>query len=635
MENYRKTVKHDLNLLKNSKKELKDIFEIIFSHSDKIACEWLLNLHIQTITYKELKEKIIIFATNLRTKYKPNKDEFIGIDLNNSPLFIISFWGSLMAGYSPYLINKFYPLNLRISLLKRLNINKVITNCDEYNGVAIKIDEQFILTQDRKQELNDFSWSNNFAISSSLTGLEAKIVIYDGYSISSEIENSDKIIAKNPWFMKDYKKCIKVAAILPFFHIFGIMVSYFWFAFFGRTMVFFNNLSSECVRATIIRHHVTHIFAPPIVFNKMYEGIMNGLKNVGDKKTKSFYKAINLVNKVGDVSPNLALKMSKILLREVRYQVFGDSPSFMISGGSYIGLDVLKIINGIGYPLFNGYGTTESSITSANLSLKFSKRINSSVGKPFPSVGYKLTSDGILTIKGKSLAKKILYLDGRQEDINEFKTNDIFYQKDGDYFISGRLDDLYIGKNGENISPDLIEEKLKIDYALSFSIINLNDNLCLILQYNPTTSPLLIKKEYQSIINQLSKISYGNNVNKIFYTYDDISNHNLIKMSRKQLSLAIKIKMVNLKSIDNIKEEKNVENNDLLLSIIELFKKSLNNEVIVNYNSDYFLDLNGDSLGYISLLASIEQTFDIHFNLEKENAPRTPMQFYERIKNKS
>ena len=139
MKNYKVIVKEDLSLLRNSKRELKDIFKISFSHENTVAYEQLVNFEIQKVTYVQLKEKIEQFASFLTSNYAPKKDEYIGIDLANSPNFIIAFYGSLMAGYAPYLINSYYPLNLRIALLNRLGINKVITLNDQYDPF-IKID---------------------------------------------------------------------------------------------------------------------------------------------------------------------------------------------------------------------------------------------------------------------------------------------------------------------------------------------------------------------------------------------------------------------------------------------------------------------------------------------------------------
>ena len=601
MENYRKTVQDNLRRLRHSKREMKDLFEIAFSHRKMTAYERLVDLHIEAVRYDELQTRIEAFALYLHTQFPPSEGEYVAIDLPNGPSFLIAFWGSLMAGYSPYLINSYYPVHLRHELLNRLNIKKVVSLSDDYRDY-LRPDILSFPLDIQGEKPKDEWWANRFALSSTLTGLKAKIAVYEGSSIASEIENSDAILAKNPWFMQDYRKAIKVAAILPFFHIFGIMVSYLWFAFFGRTIVFFNDLSSETVRSTILRHGVTHIFAPPLLFNKLFDGIQDGVRQAGKKKSRAFRKAVSFLSKLGDFAPKMALSLSRRLMREVRSKAFGESPRFMISGGSYIDSEVLKTINAIGYPLFNGYGTTETSITGANLSLRFSKRIDGSIGHPFPSVSYSFSPDGTLLIRGTSLAKKVLSLDGNSEDIDVFPTNDIVVEKDGAYFIEGRKTDLFISGNGENVSPDMIEQQLDLPLAAAFSVLELEKRLTLILQYDLTPF--------------LHPLDEGGT-------------------ARAQLKKAIvegKVRLFSPSALVRPDDWISGEEKDPTLALIEeLFLTSLGKRISINENSDFFLDLGGDSLGYISLIVSIEKAFGIHFDLEKDRALRTPASFRKRI----
>ena len=633
MENYRKTVRQDLQALRSSKKEFRDLFEISFSHNRMPAYERLVDLRLEAVSYPELRRRIEAFASYFHAYFPPSKGEFIGIDLPNGPQFLIAFWGSLMAGYSPYLINRYYPLHLRHSLLKRLNVKKVLTLSDEYpdydrpNLEDLPRDSSF---SSPKAEW----WADCFALSSSLTGMKAKIAVYDGASVAAEIENSDSILAENPWFMQDYRGAIKVASILPLFHIFGIMVSYLWFAFFGRTVVFFHDLSSETVRSTIVRHGVTHIFAPPLLFNKLFEGIQEGVLQAGAKKGKAFRKAVDFVARVGDLSPRLSLFLSRHLLKEVRSKAFGESPRFMISGGAYIDPQVLKVVNAIGYPLFNGYGTTEASITGANLALPFSRRIDGSIGKPFSSVSYVLSQDGTLVVKGKSLARKVLLLDGGEETIDGFATDDLVRLCDGSYFIEGRKGDLFVSDSGENVSPDLIEKELRFAFASSFSVLELEGELTLVLQYPKGFSPALIREDMESARKQLSRISYGSSVSRIRLTYDPIANPNAIKTSRAQLRKAVEDGTVSLflPSDLGLKPKAKEERDETLAVIEEIFQSSLGKEGDIAPDSDFFLDLGGDSLGYISLVVGIEKAFGVHFDLERDRTLRTPRDFAERVR---
>lgn len=65
------------------------------------------------------------------------------------------------------------------------------------------------------------------------------------------------------------------------------------------------------------------------------------------------------------------------------------------------------MINLLGYPLYNGYGTTEIGITSVDLNIKIDKRLKNSVGKPFKNVEYLINNDNLI-VKLTSSCKAII-----------------------------------------------------------------------------------------------------------------------------------------------------------------------------------------------------------------------------------
>jgi long-subunit acyl-CoA synthetase (AMP-forming) len=83
---------------------------------------------------------------------------------------------------------------------------------------------------------------------------------------------------------KDGIDSIKILAFLPFHHIFGFMVIVIWFGFFGRTMVFLDNLSPEAIQYACKKHQVTHFFAVPLVWENVVSSILNEAKRQGKDK---------------------------------------------------------------------------------------------------------------------------------------------------------------------------------------------------------------------------------------------------------------------------------------------------------------------------------------------------------------
>ena len=636
MNYYKKLIKTNVDVITKSNKTLKDVYNVIFSHGDLIAYERLVDYQIDAVTYRSHDLEIRTFAAYIKQKYPKVVGEYIGIDLVNSPSFLIAFWGVLMSGNKPYLVNSLYPSELRIKLLKRLNVNIVITGSADYiDFKIINID-----SYDKQcPQITDEFWDNEFAISSTLTGLEAKICVFDGEAVVSQILNTKDIISTNNWLTNEYQKRLKVAMILPLFHIFGIMVSYFWFAFFGRTMVFLKDSSPDTIRGTINRHKVTHIFAPPILFHKLYKGIMSGLSHESEKQKKKFQKGVRIAFVLQNIFPSLGVMISKRLFKEVLTGAFGVSPKFMISGGAYIDGEALKIINCIGYPLFNGYGTTETAISGANLAKRIGLRTDGSIGNPFKNTSYTYDEDGILLVSGNSICKRIITLKDEESGFSSIKTNDIVKTINGRYFVIGRKSDLYIGENGENIHPDAIQSELKVKNANRFCILELNGRLAIVLEYGEKLPKAVIADEIGRIKNTLAKIAYGQHVNDIFVTYQPIANPSAIKVSRALLRRKIsdgEIVLTDYKKLNDGIQKQNDNGTDMddatMLSIKQVFGHAASTDAKVQSTSDFFIDLGGTSLDYFVLVCELESIFNIQINLEKNQNLRTPDCFYKYIK---
>jgi len=631
----KKTIKKNIDTIIKSDKTLKDVYSVIFSHSNLIAYERLVGLEVDAVTYAAFDLEIRAFAAYLKNMCPNETSEYMAIDLSNTPNLLIAFWGVLMSGNKPYLVNSFYPSEIKRKLLKKLNVKFVITESADYTDFTIVNINGF---DKEGPQITDEFWQNEFALSSTLTGLEAKICVYDGEAVVNQILKTPDILKANKWLMGDYKNRIKVAMILPLFHIFGIMVGYFWFAFFGRTMVFLKDNSPDTIRGTINRHKVTHIFAPPILFHKLCKGIMNGVSQESEKVKNKFGKGIKLAFALQNIFPSFGVAISRKLFKQVLAASFGMSPRFMISGGAYIDGEALKIINCIGYPLFNGYGTTETAIAGANFALKIGIRTNGSIGSPFKNVTYTCDEDETLIVSSDAACKRIISLSGEPtENIrHNFKTNDIVKTINGQLFILGRKNDLYIGENGENISPDTIQNKLKAKSANRLCVLEIEKRLSIVLEYNKTMPSDIIATEIEHIKNTLAKISYGAHVSDIFVTHDLIANPNAIKVSRALLRKKINEGDVILKDYKKLSSEEKRQNNgqdDETMSVIkQAFKKAADTNAEIQSNQDFFLDLGGDSLGYFSLLCELESIFNIPFTPEKNQDLRTPDKFYEYLK---
>jgi acyl carrier protein len=310
-------------------------------------------------------------------------------------------------------------------------------------------------------------------------------------------------------------------------------------------------------------------------------------------------------------------------MKEITDSLFGRQIKFMISGGSYIKDSTLKLINALGYPLYNGYGMSEIGITSVELG-NIEDRLKNSIGKPLPSVEYKIIDD-ILYVRGKSISHKIM-VNGEVEIIDDyFKTMDIV-KKDNDnrYYILGRSDDLFISTNGENISPDEIEKLLDIENIENYSILNYKNELSLIIQVKKYLTNIQKDKINESVINNVNKLDNSFKPTKIYYTFDPLMNENAIKVSRKYLLDKLEKNEVNLLEFKDIKtevkEDLDVDSN-ILDKVIDIMANVLDkSKDEINIDANFFHDLGGSSLDYYNLISMITTEFKVEINLDSNSS---------------
>lgn len=539
--NFKKILKGNKKALINSKKDFKAIFEIMFSHPDCILCEEGNKKH----TYGEAYDMILSAADSLK-KQIGIKGEFVALECENSLNWIVGFWAILISGNKPYLVNTRYPANLTNSIIKSLNIKYSL--CVGESKLSATPIDILALKSDKTCSLDDMA--DEIAFSSSATSMNEVVCFYSGSQVAEQILNFEAIVKECPQIIRHYKGELKLLAFLPFYHIFGLFAVYFWFCFFGRTLVFLTDYSADTILKTCRDHNVTHIFAVPMLWHKIEQKVLSAIKEKGTETT--FGIMAGLFTALQNIAPTFS-GVTKMAFGKINRHLFGQSVQFCISGGSYLRVGAARLINSLGYSLHNGYGASEIGITSVDLRLK-PRHLNSvSIGKPFDSVEYKIDDNGVLWVKGTSLCTKKM-INGKTIQVDGwFNTDDNLTEIDGYYFICGRQSDIVIGDNGENINPDRIEEHFNVEGAKAISVLGLQSEkgevLSLIVQIENDCDLSQIKNQ---LLRQNALLPNVTAVKKFYFTNDSLADSGDIKTSRKQIAKKIKSGQITLTNFDRI-----------------------------------------------------------------------------------
>ena len=159
-------------------------------------------------------------------------------------------------------------------------------------------------------------------------------------------------------------------------------------------------------------------------------------------------------------------------------KVFGERLNRIFTGGAHLEPYYIEEFKKYGVDIYEGYGMSECApVISSN---KLGNCKPGSIGKPLPNVEVKFI-DGEICVRGTSVMKG--YYNMENETAETLKdgwlhTGDKGYMdEDGFLFINGRVKNLIILSNGENISPEEIETKLALNDLICEIVVTGEDNL--------------------------------------------------------------------------------------------------------------------------------------------------------------
>lgn len=627
----------ELKELEASARGFSDIFAIMKSRfsSEVFSEEYCDGVTIRT-TYREMFAGAESVAGNLHRLYPDSSGRFIAIRMDNSPLWVECFFGSLMAGLRPVLVNT------------RLDESAVEYTVGVTNALCVLCDkdtdkEGYINARNfEKTEYTSTQWANEIVLMSSGTTGTPKLVVYDGGAVCEQILVSGWVVKQNPTIKHDRKLQIRLIALLPFYHIFGLSTTLMWFGFFGRTLIFPPSMDSQSIQFACKMGKATHFFAIPLVWNTAMKKLLSEAKRQGQEE--KLRKGIRISNALQSVFPRFGASIARnVLFKDVRRQVFGNSLTFCISGGGFIPKETVELMNGLGYSLYCGYGMTETGIASVDLSMKANLRNENTVGRPFPNVEYKFSERGTLLVKGGTLCRAFLDKDGEHPRDKEafFDTGDMCtVDKRGRWVLLGRQDDVIIGENGENISPDMIEQQLDIKCSGTVCVLGLDMQgtlrPVLMLGIHKGVSAYELAKTAQKIYTAIEKLPITLRPAKVLYTTDRLP-ENLGKVKRASLKKLIESRQITceeLKASEGVSLEDIYDSSvlEVLTGVKECFAQVLSKDVSEIEDTSHFIyDLSGESMSYFTLFSVINSTYGTELKMEQSNPLFTPLDFAKEI----
>ena len=162
----------------------------------------------------------------------------------------------------------------------------------------------------------------------------------------------------------------------------------------------------------------------------------------------------------------------------VKNAVFGKQLTKISSGGAYLDPSYIDLFEKYGITILQGYGMTECSpVISTTRPWNINKN---AVGQLIDNCEAK-TVDGELWARGSSVMQGYYKMPEETAATLEdgwLKTGDLGYvDEDGFVYLTGRKKNLIITKNGENVSPEELENKLGVERLIQEVLVRENKSV--------------------------------------------------------------------------------------------------------------------------------------------------------------
>ena len=633
--------------LLNTSRQFSDIYrQIINKNRKNVYAEFFnINNKIKHYKYQKMDQNVKRFASFLRKEITAKDNSRIILKVANSPAWGELFWAVLMSGFVPVLIDAKTPRDNVENLAKQANAVALISDDNhEYSLSKIRVDNILQCPND-KNVIN--KWANEVIFSSSGTTGDAKLMVFNGENFVHQICCSLDMGQESVDIMypTKYGK-IKILAMIPFHHIFGFVAVFLWYTFYGKTLVFPKSNTPSDILGICQKVGITHVYSVPLFWDSLALTVTRKFALQSDDKKRLLEKMIAYNLKEIEYK-DAGLAASPIVSDKVKKMLLGSKVKYCISGGGYLSNETLRTINGLGYPLYNGYGMTEIGVTSVELSQDVKKRLLGQIGHPLHNVEYKINSENELLVKSPTIHIREIIAGIEKETVLDdgyFHTGDIVSLGDNGYLIKGRMKDVIINANGENIFPDELEIYFKgLPLVNNLSVLGtvnkdkaLHEDITLVLELDDKATEEGIK-ELETTIRSI-KLPHDCKIDNIYLAKNRLPIANNMKVKRFVIKKEIeagssKFVLINAKKVS--KKTRNLSEyaiKNILPEVRQLFSKVLVLPTFKIDDEDHWInDLGGDSMNYVELVQEIDHAYGIEIAEEKYGALTCVNDFVEEI----
>jgi long-chain acyl-CoA synthetase len=273
-------------------------------------------------------------------------------------------------------------------------------------------------------------------------------------------------------------------SVLPAWHMYERILDYCALAVGGQLIY----TDRRRLKEDLEQQAPTVFAAVPRIWETIHDGIVGHAQRLAGIKGRLLRGALALARKVGSGRANLAQRavhrvLQPLVLKQV-LAITGGRLRLAVSGGGALPRHVDECLLGIGLPLLNGYGLTETSPVAALR--RPGQREAGTIGAPLPRTsieardgeGRALGADqtGVLWIRGPQVMRGYYRNPGKTAEVLDadgwFNSGDLGHvDARGCIWITGRAKDTIVLAGGENVEPEPVEAAIKTSTFIDQAVV--------------------------------------------------------------------------------------------------------------------------------------------------------------------
>ena len=268
-------------------------------------------------------------------------------------------------------------------------------------------------------------------------------------------------------------------SFLPLCHVAERLADYVYFKA-GATVAYAESIDTVPLNMNEVKPTIA--VGVPRFFEKVYGRVMAAMSSAPAVRRKMFYWALGVgmaatpYRLAGRPLPAaLSLKhgiAEGLVFKKLRGRLGGRVRMF-VSGAAPLARHLAEFFHGLGLPIYEGYGLTE---TSPLISINTAQHCKlGTVGRIIPNVEVRIADDGEIVVRGPNIMQGYFKMEEQTADVMDgewFHTGDIGHLDDEGFLsITDRKKDLFKTSGGKYIAPAPIENKLKSSPLIETAVV--------------------------------------------------------------------------------------------------------------------------------------------------------------------